>query len=278
MKTLRSVLGVLLIAILILGCEEQDLASFDPGGNAPVLTDGLISPDTINVDTLTPSDGLYPLTLSVTVKAVDPDGDLETVIARVLRRNGSGTLVETRLVDNGTGGDLTPGDSVYSGVLNFSIQRADAGFYAIEFLSSDEGSRLSNLLGRAFLASRSNSAPTLDTGSLIAPDSVSRPATGSSLVFMSIAAADSDGLADVRNVFFINLASQSQTPQFLLDDGGVPQPGGVTSGDLLAGDGVFSIVIQVPSTIPLGVYPFSFQAEDTFGDSSAAFIHNLTIN
>jgi len=246
----------------------------DIAGTPPVLADGVLMPDTVNIDTLTPSNSLYTVRTSTRVTATDEDGDITIVVARVLRRNSSSTLIEVPLRDDGTGEDSLALDSVFSGLLEFQIPRSEAGAYRVEYLANDGNTYLSNLVAAAFFATRANSPPTLDTTSLDAPDRVTRPQTGSLLVFMSIAAADSDGLADVRDVFFINLASMSQTPQFLLDDG---EQGGIPSGDLVAGDGVFSIIIQVPSTVPLGVYPFSFQAVDTFGDSSSAFIHDFTV-
>jgi hypothetical protein len=267
----------LLSAFCLLGCEQEDGGTLDVTGTPPVLTNGYLSPDTVNIDTVTPSQSLYSITTAARVRATDADGDLTIVTVRILKRNSSNILVEIPLNDKGENGDSVASDEVFSGSLEFQIPRSDAGPYRIEFLANDANSDVSNLFGATFLATRTNSPPTLDTTSLVAPDSVTRPQSGSLLVFMSIAAADSDGLGDVRSVFFINLASQTQTPQFLLDDGGVPQEGGVASGDILAGDGVFSIIIQVPSTVPLGVYPFSFRAVDTFGDSSAAFIHELTV-
>jgi hypothetical protein len=95
---------------------------------------------------------------------------------------------------------------------------------------------------------------------------------------MSIAAADSDGLADIAEVYFRSLNSSDPTAKFFLfDDGGTVQRNGITSGDPLAGDGTFSIIVQLPSTSTTGTRLFAFQAKDTFGDTSATVTHSLEV-
>ncbi|MCZ6776606.1 MAG: hypothetical protein O7D34_09140, partial [Ignavibacteria bacterium] len=92
-----------------------------------------------------------------------------------------------------------------------------------------------------------------------------------------------DGLADVREVFFRSL--DSKTPDFkffLKDDGGTEPPSSPLfqpSGDSVAGDGVFSILIPlVDSPVVRRTNRFAFQAFDTFGDSSGIpLIHFLVV-
>ena len=97
-------------------------------------------------------------------------------------------------------------------------------------------------------------------------------------MFFSIAVADSDGLADVREVYFRTLPQAPSTKTFLFDDGGMRDPGtGLSSGDLLAGDGVFSRILQVDSSNTPGLRQLVFQASDTFGDTSRAFSHYFLI-
>ena len=92
---------------------------------------------------------------------------------------------------------------------------------------------------------------------------------------MSIAASDSDGVGDVREVYFRNLDSPSDTTKkfFMYDDGDV---NGV-SGDLIADDGFYSITVQLPSGTPPATYRFSFEARDRLDLVSVALIHPLTV-
>jgi hypothetical protein len=284
MSPVRTVSGltvtipVLLGIMLLGGCEEQDTGAIDPTGDAPQVENTTLSPAVVNVDTITPVNGFHTIATSVSVSASDPEDNISQVVARVLRLNDPATLAEATLRDDGLSPDSTAGDGVYGGTLEFDILRTEAGLYRIQFQATDETALASSILERTLEAQRANSPPTLDAQSLIAPDTIVRPPTGAILVFMSIAAADSDGLADISEVYFRNLAASDPTVKFiLLDDGGIIRPNGVTSGDLVAGDAVFSIIIQVPSTIDAGIYPFAFQAQDAFADTSATVLHLLTI-
>jgi hypothetical protein len=121
---------------------------------------------------------------------------------------------------------------------------------------------------------RSSRAPAISE--LAAPDTVTLPPSGQvALIFMSVAAADSDGLGDIDEVYFRNLDSPTDTTRkfFLLDDGHV---NGV-SGDSAANDGVFSIIVQLPSGTPAMTYRFQFEAVDRSGLSSNAILHPLTV-
>jgi len=277
MKTAFAFAAILATGLLLTACEEQETTPLDPGGNAPVLSGGVLLPDTINVDTLSPVNSLYTVTSVVTIRASDPDKDVRVVVARVLKRNSSGTLLETELKDDGVGVDQTAGDSVYSGTVSFDILRADAGRYAVEFLANDQGNRLSNLVGMTLLASRRNAAPVLDASSLIAPDTVTIPTSGFVSIGMSIAVSDSDGIADIRSVYFLSPDGGNPTFKFPMKDDGGLDPG-PASGDLTAGDGVFTILLGVSDSPTIrGTYRFFFHAEDTPGDTSASVLHLLTI-
>ncbi len=95
---------------------------------------------------------------------------------------------------------------------------------------------------------------------------------------MTIVASDSDGLQDISEVYFRSLNSTDSTAKFFLyDDGSTILRNGVLSGDQLAGDGVFTIVVQLPSTAAPGERLFAFQCKDTFDSTSAVLIHSLIV-
>jgi len=73
--------------------------------------------------------------------------------------------------------------------------------------------------------------------------------------------ADSNGLNDIDQVYFITTKpdnTSSGTPFFMYDDGGAVIRDGVTSGDIVAGDGIYSLTIQVPETADRGAWLFTF--------------------
>jgi hypothetical protein len=199
----------------------------------------------------------------------------QTLTANVLRPVTAEEVARVSLRDDGISPDQTANDSIYSGNVVFSIQRANAGRYRVQFIATTSEGMISNILEKPLKLSRRNSIPRLSD--LNAPDTLQRPTTGSLLFSMSIAAADSDGLQDVQEVVFQNLNSISQQRLPLLDDGGVRQPNGITSGDVAAGDGIYSTIVQLPDTVSPRTFLFKFQARDLFGDTSAAILHNFTV-
>ncbi len=277
--SLLSALCLLFIglALLFSGCEQKDGGPIDISGTPPLLSNGNLTPDTVNVDTLIASNSLYTIQASASVMATDAEDDITVVVARVLRRNSSSTLLEVPLYDDGTGEDSLANDNLFSGNIEFQIPREEAGAYRVEFLANDANSYLSNLVGATLFATRSNSPPYLDSASFMAPDTVTIPIGGSILIPMSVAVQDSDGIADVRSVFFLSLDGGNPTFRYpLKDDGGSdPDP---PSGDPVAGDGVFWILLPAfDSPTIRGSYRLLFHAEDTFGDTSATLLHVLTI-
>ena len=264
----------LLVSLFALSCDKNPLALVDSTVLVPFLDMATISPASENIDLLQPNpDGSYSISTTLSVRAQGASA----VTAHLFRPATGTQLGEAVLLDNGVTPDSIANDGVYGAAFPFSLIRAQAGIYRIEIVATNEQQTSSNKISLAFNATRNNSTPTLDATSLVAPDTIDRPVSGTSLFFISIAAADSDGIADVKQVYFINLASASPSRQFLLDDGGVIQQGGVTSGDLLAGDGVFSIIFQATPAVPPGVYPFSFKASDSFGAVSDSVLHYLTV-
>ena len=93
---------------------------------------------------------------------------------------------------------------------------------------------------------------------------------------MTVKAADADGQPDIKEVFFLSLDASNPTFKYiLLDDGGGPTG---LSGDLVAGDSVYTIIVNVPTTPSAQkTYRFFFQATDAFGDTSASILHRVTI-
>jgi hypothetical protein len=270
--------GALFIISLLLmaaGCEKPDGGAIDVGPYPPTLTNASLSPDTVNVDSLTPNNSVYTIRSAVSVQV---GGKAVQVIAQLLQLNSSSTMMEIPLRDDGILPDLSSGDGIYSGSIEFEISRAEAGTYRVRFLAISSGGATSNIIDLALATTRANSPPFLDPLSLIAPDTITVPPGGISLLVMSIAASDSDGLADIQSVYFLSPDGDNPTFRFPMKDDGGTEPG-PPSGDQIAGDGVFSILLSIADSPTIrGDYRFLFKAEDSFGDTSATVLHMITIN
>lgn len=265
------------LAILPTGCEDNNLSTIDFTGLPPSINSSRISPDSLNIDLLQPSGDGYSVTVTIRAIASDPDGSntISSVTAEIFRPRATSSLLQVTLRDDGIAPDPVNGDLEFSASATFTLTRPQTGTYRIQVTARDRNNLRSNTFETPIVLTRNNTAPLLDEQTLIAPDTVTRPATGSSTFFVSIAASDADGIQDIREVYLLNLQTQNRT--FLLDDGNVTQPGGISSGDLLAGDGVFSVTLQLPSTIPPGAYPFLLQATDTFRDTSNSVPYTLIV-
>ena len=263
------------------GCDTNSLGTVDTAGTPPVIHRSYLSRTAANVDTLTPQNGVYTIVPSPTLFAVvtDPDGPsgISRVSTGIFRPGAGEPFVTIGLHNDGVPPDAVAGDSVFSASVQFTLTRSQTGAYIFSTEAVDlEGNR-SSADQVSFFAGRNNAAPQLMSGSLVAPDTVVRATTGDVLVFLSVAATDSDGIADIRDVYLRNLTgSDPNARTFMFDDGGVLR-NQVTSGDRLAGDGVFSVIVRLPSTTTPGLRVFAFQASDSFADTSASLLHSILV-
>jgi hypothetical protein len=280
----RSLFLGLIALLMISGCDKNQLASLDSKNSTPIVSQLRFSPDSVYIDNLTPVNGQYTITTTVRAAALDNDGysDLAAITVDVLRSNGVLAIGGVALKDDGVLPDSIRPDGIFSGLVNFSLTRAQSGQYQIRVSAIDKQGSVSNSLAGEFKLTRRNSAPTLFN--VVMPDTVDLPNSGYITVQFTASASDSDGLADIRQVFFRRLApfDSSQTRFIMKDDGSLEPPitvGGISvrSGDNVAGDGRFSFLIPLLSTSTRRTSLFDFQAVDTFGDTSASVQMYLTV-
>lgn len=265
----RVYLILLMLIAVLTGCEKTDVGVVDTRVMPAYLYAAAITPDTVKISTLPLING--NLTVAVDVRlAVDlaGNGAPATVTAEVI---APFTLASLGLIPLHPDGTVTSdGYSNYIGRLQYVVARSDAGGYIVRFQGVSANGLQTNTMEKTLYILRNNSAPRISR--LTAPDSVALPLTGSRSIFMTIAVADSDGAADIREVYFRSLASSDPTKKFfLLDDGGE------TSGDVTANDGIYSITVALSSTETRKDYPFAFQAVDSFGDTSSTLLHTITV-
>ncbi len=262
------------IAIVVLpGCESTTEGIVDQSGDPPYVRAAMVDPDTLNLRSIPPVAGLYQVSVEVRAAVEYPAGNSGdfAVFAELIPPSTSTPWQQIQLSDDGSGVDVTAGDGEFSGRLAFELTQSEAGAFRVRVRALDVAGFESNAREQTLLIVRENEPPLLSN--IVAPDTVLLPATGSTLVRMTVDADDPDGLDDIQEVYFRSLDSSDPLRRFfLLDDG---DSNG--SGDAVAGDGTYSIIVQLPSTTTRKTYRFAFQAADTFGDTSATLLHNLTV-
>lgn len=274
----------ILFLLAVGGCDKNQLTPLDSNSVPPFLSNLQFNPDSVYIDSVIPSNGQYSISTTVRVKASDSDGlaDIASVFVDVIRSNGTVAVSNIGLGDKGVGPDSLRGDGVFSGTVTFTLTRAQAGRYEVRVRAIDKnGSESNSLVGQLRLARR-NASPVLLYATT--PDTIDLPTSGYVTVQFTASASDSDGLADIRQVFFrrLNPVDTTQTRFFMKDDGSLEPPvivGGISvgSGDDIAGDGRFSFLVPLLSTTTRRTNLFGFQAIDSFGDTSATVQRYFTV-
>jgi len=270
---------LLALTLFGVGCERSDNSVLEVNGNVPLLTTVIVSPSSINTDSINvgpirqPSDTLE-LKVAVFAQASIPAAtqSIASVAFSVLREGTSAPLTLGKLVDDGSSPDQSRGDGIYSGWATFQIQRVDIGAYRVEVTAEAENGFHSNTLVSPLQITRGNHAPAISD--LVAPDSV-RLASQDQLLSLRVRASDADGLADIQRVVFNsyrpNGTPSSGNPFQMFDDGDA------SHGDSVRADGIFSLTIVLPSSSQTGTYRFEFQAFDRSNEGSNVIIHPITV-
>jgi hypothetical protein len=275
----RGLPVLLLGALLLASCERSVDTPLDRDLTSPFLHDVQISPESFNTDTILVNGGTDPgdilhLSFDCRVIADREAGTTPTVRYTVGLPADERLYADGVLKDDGIAPDQSPNDGIFSGTVGFSIERVNIGKFEVAIDGFYDPASPSNIVRRSFDVFRSSQPPAI-TG-LGAPDTVILPGPGQvSLLLITLDVSDPDGPGDVREVFFRNLDSPSDTTRkfLLLDDGHVT---GV-SGDSVANDGTFSIIVQLPYGTPAATYRFLFEATDRSGLASNTILHPLTV-
>jgi hypothetical protein len=276
----RGFFYLFLLGIALTSCERTVNTALDADYSQPYLHTLEVFPVSFNTDTILVNGGTDPddiINLSLTcsiVADVPVPGQSIGVTWSVTRPGGGPVSSGGTLLDNGIFPDDIAGDGKYSGVITFSIRRVEVGLFEVSVVGAISDIVSSNRVIRTVPVFRSSRAPFLTN--LSAPDTVTLPpANQVLLILMSVAASDSDGPEDVREVYFRNLDSPSDTTKkfFMYDDGDLNG----LSGDSVANDGYYSIIVQLPSGTPPATYRFSFEAQDRLDLLSTPLVHPLTV-
>lgn len=268
-----------MLVVVLAGCEKSRLGTVDVSTDVPVLSDAAITPDSINLDMLSPSGDTFLVSATIAVRSTMGQGE-QILVATLLRPGSTGTVTQVTLRDNGVPPDAAANDGVFGGTLQFTLTRAQAGTYRVRLSASTAAGLQSNILEKSLKLTRRNAVPHLLA--VAVPDTIDLPTNDTIRVQFTATVSDSDGLADIREVFFRRISPPDPTRFQMKDDGGLDAPvlvGGIPlrSGDDVAGDGRYSFLIPVLPTSTRRTNVFEFQCIDSFGDTSRTTQRSFTI-
>jgi len=163
-------------------------------------------------------------------------------------------------------------DNTYSA--QYFLGRANPiGNYTVRFSAIGiEGTAKQVALGSFQFNNGQENLPPEISNTFIDPDTA--VVNDTTIIFTSVEAMDPNGASDILEVYFIVYRPDGTTnnSKVLLFDDGKPE-----NGDVLAGDGIYSRLIQVNQNNQKGTYRFEFRAKDRLGDLSNILNHFVLI-
>ena len=260
---LKSSAVWILGTLFTVGCSVKDPIQKEA---LYLLLSNLSLPDTLYLQ----SDDNTPFSVKVThsegVKAIF------SVRAFITRIDAQTILYQDTLQDDGTGGDIVPGDGTFGGRLSLIFTQDQPATYRMSVVCEDMYQNISDTLSSSFAVvdGERRGFPMLYECSL--SDTLNADSLGH--VFITIRVEDPQGLDDIDSVFFQIFQPLSPVPFYqsrLRDDG--------QSGDSVPGDGIFTFQGNLEDTLKSrGVHAFRFQAVDQSGLFSDAKVKEVFID
>lgn len=246
--------------------DKQFYARIGVINRAPVLLQYRL-PDSVYVDEVVP--------LFIAVRASDPDS--LDIIARVVYEIWGPTISELAeagvLNDAGANGDSLAGDGIFSMVTTTRFAEWKFGSYHLMVQAYDSRNAASNSLYKILPWAKIRVGVAPQIIGVSAPDTIQLPAVGDKSFLLTANVTDADNNRDIHEVYFDTFrpdgSASSGNPFKMYDDG--------TSGDLTAGDYVYSLKIFITSQNSPGNYRFEFQARDYSRLLSNKIIHIITV-
>jgi len=263
---MNKYLFLILIPIILGGCEKTNNDIVDSQISYQVE-----SVNTVDNFLYTSVDSLITVSLKI-----NSSSDIQSIYFDIYSSDNTQLNVSpVEMLDNGNidNGDTTAGDNIYSS--KFPLSKSyPVGKYAIKFFITDLNNNTRQVAVRSFEYDNNQVSYPPQLSDLVAPDSViaEEPKT---VIFMSVTASDQNGLQDIKEVYFISYRPDGTTSgekNQMFDDGNTP-----TNGDLIAGDGIYSILIQVTPQNTKGTYRFDFRAVDRTSKLSNIISQNIVV-
>ncbi|MFA6468340.1 MAG: hypothetical protein WCW35_05530 [Bacteroidota bacterium] len=244
---------VLFLTAWMSGCSLPEDTSVTTELYPPVINNAAASLKSLNIALLPPGSTTIDTMIIVTVSASDANGyfDITSVACSVISPGGE--LVETaQLFDDGISPDSAAKDSKYTGAVAIQIPKDVIGTYQIQLQTVDKSGYASTLVSLPLkIFNTVNDNPAVSN--LTAPDTIFVPSAGvTELVKVSAAVNDANGMSDIMSVtltIFRPIEGTVASIWQMYDDGGTVavEPFKISSGDLVANDGIYTFTIPVPS-------------------------------
>ncbi len=179
------------------------------------------------------------------------------------------------LLDNGNlaNGDIQKDDNIYSAVFPLDSNQIN-GNYEVKYFVNDRLNKTNQVATSMYNYNNGNSniAPVI-SNTVVDPDTV--VVTTTTVILTSVQAYDQNGLNDIEKVYFVVYRPDGTTngnQNILYDDGNLTE-----HGDETAGDGIYSLLIQIDQSNTKGTYRFEFRAKDRGGKLSNIINHFVLI-
>lgn len=248
---------LLLLPLIVLGCEQTFDAIVDSlQNNYQVLSINPAKTVSYRAD-----DSLVTISIQFTAGS-----EISSVSCDIIASDNSVLNSSPFLLDDA-------GNNIYSNDFPFSTVYPN-GNYSIKFyVRNNTGeNQLAAVSNFKYDNGQDNVAPVI-SNSVVDPDTIVVSAT--TPILTSVEVFDANGLIDIESVYFIVTrpdGTSNNTKVFLFDDGDT-----VVHGDQTAGDGVYSLLIQVDENNQKGSYRFAFEAIDRGGKLSNTINHFVLI-
>ena len=254
--------------VTVAGCDSAP-GPPDLDASAPVVSGIQVTPDLLALDQIPGSGDDVTTTITVSADVDDEDGDLAAffVVVRSAEANQAPLATSEQSI---------PGSGRIQSQIELVIPRASGGPFIVSVFASDVAGHLSNVVFGSINVSASSEPPVIENVDI--PAVVTRPAAGEPPLVIPIVAtvSDPDG---IDNVSFVEVVVNGGTSLRLCDDGGVGScnTGFGSSGDATAGDGQFTLTIQLDSSNSAATYTFEFSAVDRSGLRSAVEVRTIEV-
>ncbi len=280
-RTLRLLLCAV---IAIAGCKAPSDNAVIDTQIPPSIIEASIAPAIVDFGKISSTGTTIDISMLGYVYAGDDNGlaDIATISFRVISPSGK-LFTSGTLHDNGIAPDVNASDGKYNAQIDLKLPKDVIGIYNVQFTATDKEGFSSNTFNIPLnIILSTNNAQTIFN--LSSPDSVRVPNSADSvnLIYISLGVSDQQGLNDIVSVILTSQRPDSSVVGTfsLSDDGGktvLPQFG-LTSGDSLAGDGIYSIIVPIFNSTTRNTYrDFIFAAKDQSNAYSNVIIKRIFI-
>ena len=266
-KILKLTAINILVALLLIACEK----------NYDTVIEN-INPD-YQVTSVAPSDSIsYNPSDSLVIVRINfsNSSNLQSVFCDIYASdNIKLNTSPLALLDNGNlaNGDDIANDGSFANKFPLS-QSNPNGVYNIKYYVLDNSNTSKQVALGTFKYNngQNNIAPVI-SDDIVEPDTA--VVTTTTIILTSVKTFDQNGLSDIDKVYFIVYrpdGTTSNNQNVMFDDGDL-----AVHGDQVAGDGIYSLLIQITSANAKGTYRLEFQAKDRGGKLSNIINHSLLI-